>query len=100
MIQPSIETMFAKFGVNRYALVSATAKCARIATNEYVEQRENAERQIEAKFTDKSISALVGKEFSDRKAVEIALGRLSRGEYRIVEPPLDENGILLCDEEA
>ena len=43
MINPSIEQLTqGKF--NRYALVIATAKCARIVTDEYVKQREEAEK--------------------------------------------------------
>ena len=45
MITPSIEQLTqGKF--NRYALVIATAKCARIVTDEYVAQREEAEKKI------------------------------------------------------
>ena len=39
MIKPSIEQL-TKGEINRYELVIATAKCARIVTDEYVEQRE------------------------------------------------------------
>ena len=33
---------------NRYELVIATAKCARMVTDEYVRQRETAEKAVEA----------------------------------------------------
>ena len=47
MITPSIEQLTqGKF--NRYALVIATAKCARIVTDEYVAQREQAENHGES----------------------------------------------------
>ncbi len=82
---------------SRYALVIATAKCARIVTDEYVAQRTEAERQIEAKTTDKSIAAIVKKEYCDQKAVKTAVLRLHHNEYRIVEPPVDENGQLIVN---
>ena len=40
---PSVEDLTAK-GINRYELVIATAKCARLITDEYVEQRAYAEK--------------------------------------------------------
>ena len=43
MISPSI-TDLTKNEFNRYTLSIATAKCARALTNEYVEQKEAAER--------------------------------------------------------
>ena len=54
MITPSIaELTQGKF--NRYTLVIATAKCAKMITDEYVMQRELAERRIANKETDKRI---------------------------------------------
>ena len=95
MIRPSMKELTNDFEHSRYALVIATAKCAKIVTDEYVAQRNDAERQIEAKMTDKSIAAIVKKEYCDQKAVKTAVLRLYEGEYRIVEPPLDENGQLV-----
>ena len=45
MIYPSIEEL-TKGKHNRYTLVIATAKCARIVTDEYVKQREQAEKLL------------------------------------------------------
>jgi DNA-directed RNA polymerase subunit K/omega len=99
MIKPSMKELTNDFEHSRYALVIATAKCARIVTDEYVEMRQDAERQIEAKTTDRSIAALVKKEYCDQKAVKTAVLRLYDGEYQIVEPPLDDNGQLIVTEE-
>ena len=44
MIYPTI-TELTKDEFNRYELTIATAKCARIITDEYVRQREAAERR-------------------------------------------------------
>ncbi len=85
MINPSIEQLTqGKF--NRYALVIATAKCARIVTDEYVAQREKAEKQIEDKKTEKSIASFIDKDIRDNKAVENAVQRLYRGEFSVVIP--------------
>ena len=58
MINPSIEQL-TKGQFNRYALVIATAKCARIVTDEYVKQREEAEKNIEDKKSEKAIAAFI-----------------------------------------
>ena len=63
MITPSIEELTKDHFYNRYTLVAATAKCARIVTSEYVEQREYAERQIETKATDKSHRSMITDSF-------------------------------------
>ena len=46
MIYPSIGELTKDGKINRYELVIATAKCARKITDEYVAQRELAERAI------------------------------------------------------
>lgn len=84
MIYPSTEELSqGKF--NRYTLVIAVAKCARMVTDEYVKQRETAERLLATKETDKSLASLIKKEFRDEKSVRTAINRLQAGEYRIVE---------------
>ena len=87
MINPSIDKL-TKGKINRYELVIATAKCARMVTDEYVEQRERAEKMIERKETDKSLASLIKGDVRDNKAVETAIQRLYKGEYVII----DENG--------
>ena len=81
MIYPSIGELTKDGKINRYELVIATAKCARKITDEYVAQRERA---IANKETDKSIAALVSREFRDDKAVRTAINRLQSGEYEII----------------
>ncbi len=85
MITPSIEQLTqGKF--NRYALVIATAKCARIVTDEYVAQRELAEKNIADKKTEKTIASQIDKDIRDNKAVENAVQRLYRGEFNVIVP--------------
>lgn len=71
---------------NRYELAIATAKCAREVTDEYVRQRENAEKALTGnKETDKPINTMIDPELKDEKAVKIAIDRIYSGEYSIVE---------------
>ena len=81
--KPSVEEMTTD-ELNRYELVIATAKCARLITDEYVEQRATAEKLVERKETDKPISALIDKGLRDEKAVRNAVERLKDGQYKIV----------------
>ena len=89
MITPSLDSLTQNNKYNRYTLVIAVAKCARMVTDEYVSQRETAERMLANKETDKSLSALIKKDFRDEKAVRIGINRLSTGEYRIDDASLD-----------
>ncbi len=83
MITPSLDSLTQNNKYNRYTLVIAVAKCARMVTDEYVAQREVAERMLANKETDKSIAALIKKDYRDEKAVRIGINRLHSGEYRI-----------------
>lgn len=83
MIYPSVTELTKDGEINRYELVIATAKCARKITDEYVAQRELAEKAVANKETDKTVSALLTKEFRDDKAVRTAINRLQSGEYEI-----------------
>lgn len=85
MIKPSIEQL-TKGEINRYALVIATAKCARIVTDEYVQQREEADKLVANKQTDKPLASLISSDLRNKKAVENAVQRLYSGEYKIVKP--------------
>lgn len=89
MIYPSIEDL-TKGKYNRYELVIATAKCARIVTDEYIKQRETAEKLIADKQTDKSLSSMIRREHRDEKAVKNAINRLYTGEFVIVQKPETE----------
>ena len=83
MITPSLDSLTQNNKYNRYTLVIAVAKCARKVTDEYVAQREEAERMLANKETDKSLSALIKKDYRDEKAVRIGINRLYNGEYVI-----------------
>ena len=85
MITPSIEQL-TKGKFNRYSLVIATAKCARLITDEYVVETEKAEKMIADKKTDKSIASLIASDIRDNKAVENAVQKLYQGEYRVILP--------------
>lgn len=87
MLYPTIGEL-TKGEFNRYELSLATARCARLVTDEYVKQREDAERaQTGNKETDKPINALINKELRDEKAVKTAIRRIHDGEYVILRRP-------------
>ena len=87
MLYPTI-TELTKGEYNRYELTLATARCARLVTDEYVKQREDAEKaQTGNKETDKPINTLISKELRDEKAVRTAIRRIHDGEYTIVRRP-------------
>lgn len=89
MIYPSIEELSQSGKYNRYTLVIATSKCARMVTDEYVAQREVAEKLLANKETDKTLASMIKREFRDEKAVKSAIKRLYQGEYRINDASLD-----------
>ena len=84
MIYPSVEQL-TKGKYNRYTIVMATAKCARLVTDEYIAQKEYAEKLIQNKETDKPIAALIEPELRDVKAVKVAIKRLDAGAFEIDE---------------
>lgn len=87
MLYPTINDL-TKGEFNRYELSLATARCARIVTDEYVKQREDAERaQTGNKETDKPLNAMISKELRDEKAVKTAIKRIHEGDYVIVRRP-------------
>ena len=84
MLYPTIGDL-TKGKFNRYELALATAKCARLVTDEYVRQRETAEKSMTGnKDTDKPLTAMIDKEYRDEKAVKTAISRIHSGEYVIV----------------
>lgn len=87
MIYPTIKDL-TKGEFNRYELSLATARCARIVTDEYAKQRDAAEKsQTGNKETDKPIHTMIDKELRDEKAVKTAIKRIYEGEYNIVQRP-------------
>lgn len=83
MIKPSIADL-TKGEFDRYTLAIATAKCARMITDEYVRQREIAEHRIANKETDKSIASMINREYRDEKAVKVAVNKLYKKDFVIV----------------
>ena len=84
MLYPTISEL-TKDEYNRYELALATAKCARIITNEYVKQREAAEKAATGnKEADRNLINMINKEYRDEKAVKNAITRINSGEYKIV----------------
>ena len=86
MIYPTIKELTGeKF--NRYQLAIATAKCARIITDEYSTQRKKAEKQLTGnKDVDRPMMEhAVNADYRDRKAVKIAIEKIHGGEYVIKE---------------
>lgn len=83
MIKPGIEELSKDGKYNRYVLCVATAKCARIVTDEYVEKFNRAQSQVANKETDKTIIQLIPQSLCNDKAVKIAIERLSRNDYEI-----------------
>ena len=86
MLYPTINKLTnGKF--NRYQLAVATAKCARLITDEYVRERHLAEKAAAgAKETEKAGEAVtVNPDYRDRKAVKIAIDKIESGEYVIVD---------------
>lgn len=96
MLYPTINDL-TKGEYNRYELALATAKCARIVTNEYTRQREAAERSMTGnKETDRPLISMIDSEYRDEKAVKTAVSRLSDGQYKIVRMTPEE----MAEEEA
>lgn len=87
MLYPTIEEL-TEGKYNRYELALATARCARLITDEYVRQHDAAEKSITGnKETDRPLNTMIDRELRDEKAVRVAISRLHRGEYSI-----DPNG--------
>ena len=84
MLYPTIEELTQGNKYNRYELALATAKCARIVTDEYVRQHDAAEKsQTGNKETDRPINTMIDRELRDEKAVRVAIKRIHHGNYSI-----------------
>ena len=98
MLYPTINEL-TKDEYNRYELALATAKCARMITDEYVRQRVAAEKAATGnKESDRNLMNMINKEYRDEKAVKNAINRIHSGEYKIVR--MDEDAMLADAEEA
>ncbi len=90
MLYPTIEEL-TKGQFNRYELALATAKCARLITNEYVRQHDAAEKSITGnKETDKPLNTMIDRELRDEKSVRVAIGRIHAGQYMIVNEATED----------
>lgn len=97
MLHPTIEEL-TKGEYNRYELALATAKCARLITDEYVRQHDAAEKSITGnKETDRPLNTMIDRELRDEKAVHVAVNRLYAGEYVI---DLNANDVVEGEEVA
>ena len=84
MLYPTIEELTQGNKYNRYELALATAKCARIVTDEYVRQHDAAEKSLTGnKETDRPINTMIDRELRDEKAVKVAIRRIYNGNYSI-----------------
>ena len=98
MLYPTIDEL-TKGKFNRYELSLAAAKCARIVTDEYCQQREDAEKANAAgKDGDKPVNVMIDKELRDEKAVRTAIRRIRDEEYLIVRKP-EEDAVVIIDDE-
>ena len=83
MLHPTIDEL-TRGQYNRYELALATAKCARMITDEYVRQHDVAEKSITGnKETDRPLNTMIDKELRDEKAVHVAVNRIKDGAYVI-----------------
>lgn len=96
MLYPSIQEILkatekdGKERLNKYSITMATAKCARVITNEYIKERQLAEKKSASKDSDKDIASMIKKEYRDEKAVKNALREMKNGEFEVYLP--DEEG--------
>ncbi len=87
MIYPTIAEL-TKGEFNRYQLTLATAKCARLITEEYVKQRTAAEAAlIGSKEGGSTIASMIDPALANEKAVKNAIDSMRRGDYSIVDAP-------------
>ena len=93
MLYPTI-TELTKDEFNRYELALATAKCARMITDEYVAQRVAAEEAAGGnKDTERALINMINKEYRDEKAVKNAITKIHNGEYKIVRTEAEEEAV-------
>lgn len=84
MLYPTIDQL-TKDEFNRYELALATARCARALTDEYVEQKDAAEKAATGnKDADRSVINAINKEYREEKAVKNAITKIHTGSYKIV----------------
>ena len=99
MLYPTIKEL-TNDEFNRYELALATAKCARLITDEYVRQRAVAEAaSANNKDAERNLVNMINKEYRDEKAVKNAISKIHTGEYKIIHTEEAEE-IAEASEEA
>ena len=93
MIEPSIEALTkeiqknCEININRYELVIATAKAARIITDIQIEKREEMEMEKnaakESNNSEKTVIIKDSKDIPDEKMVKSAIQKIFNGEFMI-----------------
>ena len=84
MLHPTINELTNQ-DFNRYEIALAAAKCARKITDEYITQKEAAEKAIgNSKDADRSVINKLNKEYREEKALKNALTMIKSGEYKLV----------------
>lgn len=86
MLYPTIDEL-TKGKFNRYQLAIATAKCARLVTDEYVHQRTEAENILTGSKEGGTIASYIDSDLADKKAVKNAIDGIKAGKYVIVDGP-------------
>ena len=88
MLYPTIDQL-TKGEFNRYELAVATAKCARIQTDEYVREREMYEKMtaVSKDSIDRVAIPQVDPRLRDEKAVKVAVEDIYRGDFKIEKAP-------------
>ncbi len=97
MIYPTIDQL-SNNQYNRYQLALATAKCARMITDEYVRQRTAAENALTAtKEGNGMLLNMIDPKLANNKAVKNAIDGIRDGEYVIVDGPEEEEAEETAD---
>ena len=87
MIHPTISEL-TNNEFNRYQLTLATAKCARLITDEYVKQRTAAETALTgSKEGGSTISSMIDPVLANEKAVKTAINKIKDKKYVIIDAP-------------
>ena len=90
MLHPTIQELTTQ-DFNRYEIALAAAKCARMITDEYITQKEAAEKAMgTSKEVDRSVINKLNKEYREEKALKNALTMIKSGEYKLVRIDPDE----------
>ena len=99
MIYPTADAL-GKGNFDRYSVTIAVAKAARLVTDEYTKERDEAERKIGNKETDKCIYNLISEDLRDNKAIKTAIDRIAEGVYEIKVPSMEEEAEVEAEEKA